>query len=289
MRTEAEYKALVENALEPQLRSLGRVPEKLMEAMLYSLLAGGKRLRPVLLLAACEMAGGTPEEALPFACALEMVHTYSLIHDDLPGMDNDDLRRGRPTSHKVFGEGLAILAGDGLLNAALELALKAALRMGDFRGIRAAELLACHAGVTGMIAGQTVDVTMEGSTPTEELVSYIHTHKTSDLLQAPMEMGLTLAGADPAPVEFGRLYGEHLGIAFQIVDDLLDVTGDPALLGKRTGMDEQKLTWVALKGMDGARKDAEAHVDAALEAMEDLPWDTSFFENLARASLKRVY
>ena len=113
MRTEAEYKALVEKALEPQLRSLGRVPEKLMEAMLYSLLAGGKRLRPVLLLAACEMAGGTPEEALPFACALEMVHTYSLIHDDLPGMDNDDLRRGRPTSHKVFGEGLAILAGDG--------------------------------------------------------------------------------------------------------------------------------------------------------------------------------
>ena len=177
----------------------------------------------MLLLAACEMAGGTPEEALPFACALEMVHTYSLIHDDLPGMDNDDLRRGRPTSHKVFGEGLAILAGDGLLNAALELALKAALRMGNFRGIRAAELLARHAGVTGMIAGQTVDVTMEGSTPTEELVSYIHTHKTSDLLQAPMEMGLTLVGADPAPVEFGRLYGEHLGIAFQIVDDLLDV------------------------------------------------------------------
>ena len=289
MRTEAEYKALVENALEPQLRSLGRVPGKLMEAMLYSLLAGGKRLRPVLLLAVCEMAGGAPEEALPFACALEMVHTYSLIHDDLPGMDNDDLRRGRPTSHKVFGEGLAILAGDGLLNAALELALKAALRMGNFRGIRAAELLARHAGVTGMIAGQTVDVTMEGSTPTEELVSYIHTHKTSDLLQAPMEMGLTLAGADPAPVELGRLYGEHLGIAFQIVDDLLDVTGDPALLGKRTGMDEQKLTWVALKGMDGARKDAEAHVDAALEAMKDLPWDTSFFENLARASLKRVY
>ena len=289
MRTESEYKALVENDLEPQLRSLGRVPEKLMEAMLYSLLAGGKRLRPVLLLAACEMAGGTPEEALPFACALEMVHTYSLIHDDLPGMDNDDLRRGRPTSHKVFGEGLAILAGDGLLNAALELALKAALRMGDIRGIRAAELLARHAGVTGMIAGQTVDVTMEGSTPTEELVSYIHTHKTSDLLQAPMEMGLTLAGADPAPVELGRLYGEHLGIAFQIVDDLLDVTGDPALLGKRTGMDEQKLTWVALKGMDGARKDAEAHVDAALEAMKGLPWDTSFFENLARASLKRVY
>ena len=288
MRTESEYKALVESALEPQLRSLGTVPEKLMEAMLYSLLAGGKRLRPVLLLAACEMAGGDPREALPFACALEMVHTYSLIHDDLPGMDNDDLRRGRPTSHKVFGEGLAILAGDGLLNAAMELSLRAALSLGD-RGIRTAELLARHAGVTGMIAGQTVDVTMEGSAPTEELVSYIHTHKTSDLLQAPLEMGLTLAGADPARVEQGRLYGEHLGIAFQIVDDLLDVTGDPALLGKRTGMDERKLTWVALKGLDGARKDAEAHVEAALEALRDLPWDHAFFDDLARASLKRVF
>ena len=289
MRTEAEYKALVEGALEPQLRSLGAVPEKLMEAMLYSLLAGGKRLRPVLLLAACDMAGGDPEEALPFACALEMVHTYSLIHDDLPGMDNDDLRRGRPTSHKVFGEGLAILAGDGLLNAAMELALGAALRLGDGRGIRAAEQLARHAGVTGMIAGQTVDVTMEGSAPTEELVSYIHTHKTSDLLQAPLEMGLTLAGADPARVEQGRRYGEHLGIAFQIVDDLLDVTGDPALLGKRTGMDEQKLTWVALKGLEGARKDAEAHVTAAVEALQGLPWDHAFFDDLAWASLKRVY
>ena len=132
MRTEAEYRELVNRSLEPQLRSLGSIPERLLEAMLYSLKAGGKRLRPVLLLAACEMAGGSGGTALPFACALEMVHTYSLIHDDLPGMDNDDLRRGKPTNHRVFGEGMAILAGDGLLNAAMELALRAAPADGGY-------------------------------------------------------------------------------------------------------------------------------------------------------------
>lgn len=289
MRTEAEYREMVEQALEPQLRQLGEIPDRLTEAMLYSLLAGGKRLRPVLLLAACEMAGGSPEQAMPFACALEMVHTYSLIHDDLPGMDNDDLRRGRPTNHKVFGEGMAILAGDGLLNGAMELAMRAALRMEDVKGIRAAERLARHAGVTGMIAGQVMDVTMEGSTPTEDVVSYIHTHKTSDLLQAPMEMGLILAGCDPEQVEKGRLYGEHLGIAFQIVDDMLDVIGDPAKLGKRTGMDQDKLTWVALKGLEGAEADAERHIALAVDALADLPWDHSFFDTLAQKSLKRTF
>ena len=289
MRTEGEYREIVNQALEPQLRSLGEIPEKLADAMLYSLLAGGKRLRPVLLLAACEMAGGSLEEAIPFACAMEMVHTYSLIHDDLPAMDNDDLRRGRPTCHKVFGEGLAVLAGDGLLNAAMELALRTAMNRNDMRGLRAAEALARHAGVTGMIAGQTVDVTMEGSEPTEQLVSYIHGHKTSDLLQAPVEMGLILAGCSSEQVETGRKFGEHLGIAFQIVDDLLDVTGDPALLGKRTGMDERKLTWVALKGLNGARKDAEDRIQLALDALAKLPMDHAFFDTLARESLQRVY
>ena len=288
MRTETEYRDMIQRSLEPQLQSLGAVPEQLMDAMRYSLLAGGKRLRPVMLLASCDMAGGSLEEAIPYACALEMIHTYSLIHDDLPGMDNDDLRRGKPTNHKVFGEGLAILAGDGLLNGAMELALGASTRMADRRGIRATEILARHAGVTGMIAGQTLDVTMENSTPTEALVSYIHTHKTSDLIQAPMEMGLILAGCGSAQIEQGRVYGEHMGIAFQIVDDLLDVTGDPAVLGKNTGMDARKMTWVALRGMDGARQDAEAHIDAAIAALKTLPWDTAFFENMARASPDRM-
>ena len=154
MKTYEAYRLTVENALGPMLESLGNIPDRLLEAMRYSLEAGGKRLRPVMLLATCEMAGGDAQTALPFACALEMIHTYSLIHDDLPAMDNDDLRRGKPTNHKVFGENLAILAGDGLLNAAAELIARSALQMADARGIRALEIIMRHAGVTGMIAGQ---------------------------------------------------------------------------------------------------------------------------------------
>lgn len=289
MRDAAAYRDLINRSLEPWLRSLGAIPERLLEAMLYSLTAGGKRLRPVLLLAACEAAGGSCETALPYACALEMIHTYSLIHDDLPGMDNDDLRRGRPTNHKVFGEGVAILAGDGLLNAAMEIVLRESVRSGNMNGVRAAEVLARHAGVTGMIGGQTVDVTMEGSAPTEELVTYIHSHKTSDLLQAPMEMGMILAGCGPDQVEKGRCYGYHLGIAFQIVDDILDVTGNPELMGKNTGMDENKMTWVALRGVEQARRDAEDHIRQAVKALQGLPWDTSFFESIARENLSRAY
>ena len=288
MRGEAEYRELINRALEPQLRSLGKIPERLADAMLYSLNAGGKRLRPVLLLGTCEAAGGRLETAMPFACALEMVHTYSLIHDDLPGVDNDDLRRGKPTNHRVFGEGLAILAGDGLLNAAMEVALGAALRMGDARGLRAAEALARHAGVTGMIAGQTVDVTMEGSQPTEELVSYIHAHKTADLIQAPVEMGLMLAGRPPEEVARGKEYAFHLGIAFQIMDDILDQTGEAALMGKNTGMDTNKLTWVALRGLDGAREDLEREIGQAVESLRGLPWDTSFLEKVAWENRDRV-
>ena len=250
MRTYEEYRALVERSLGPVLESLGEIPDRLLEAMRYSLLAGGKRLRPVMLLAACEMAGGEAELALPFACALEMIHTYSLIHDDLPAMDNDDLRRGKPTNHKVFGEDLAILAGDGLLNAAAELMARTAVEMADMRGIRALEIIMRHAGVTGMIAGQTKDVLSEGVKPEEALVSYIHAHKTADLL---------------------------------------DVTGDAALLGKNTGMDAalDKLTWVALKGVEGTAKDAEEQVVLAEKALDALPYETTFFRDLAQSTLTR--
>ena len=289
MKTYAEYQALVEHSLAPMLESLGYIPERLLEAMRYSLEAGGKRLRPVMLLAACEMAGGDAELALPFACAIEMIHTYSLIHDDLPAMDNDDLRRGKPTNHKVFGEDLAILAGDGLLNAAAELMARTAVEMADMRGIRALEIIMRHAGVTGMIAGQTKDVLSEGVKPEEALVSYIHAHKTADLLEAPMEAGLALAGADEKQIKAGFEYGLHLGLAFQMTDDLLDVTGDAALLGKNTGMDAalDKLTWVALKGVEGTAKDAEEQVALAEKALEALPWDTTFFRDLAKSTLTR--
>ena len=269
MRSYDECRLLVETVLAGQLRSFKEIPAGLLEAMEYSLLAGGKRLRPALLLMACDMAGGSVGDALPFACALEMIHTYSLIHDDLPAMDNDDLRRGRPTSHKAFGEDVAILAGDGLLSAAMELMLRAACAMDDLRGARAAHAIARRAGVTGMVAGQFVDVTQEGTTPTEDTVSYIHAHKTADLLTAPMEAGLMLAGAPVEQVCAGTAYGYHLGMAFQMVDDLLDVVGDAAALGKNTGMDAAlgKLTWVALRGVEETRRDAAEHIRLACGAL----------------------
>ena len=290
MKTYAEYLQMVEGALSAQLASLGYIPEKLFEAMDYSLSAGGMRLRPVLLLAACDTLGGNLEEALPFACALEMIHTYSLIHDDLPAMDNDDLRRGRPTNHKVYGEGMAILAGDGLLSAAMELMLRSAVRMGDLRGVRAAEAIAHRAGVTGMVAGQGMDVTGEGSTPTLEKVDYIHRHKTADLLTAPIEAGFILAGADDAAVAAGCEYGVNLGLAFQMVDDLLDVEGDAATLGKTPGKDAAvgKLTWVAVKGIENTRKDAAQAVEKAVSALENVPGETNFLKTLAQSTLNRV-
>ena len=290
MKTYAEYLKMVEDALSAQLASLGYIPERLFEAMDYSLSAGGKRLRPVLLLAACDTLGGHVEEAIPFACALEMIHTYSLIHDDLPAMDNDDLRRGRPTNHKVYGEGMAILAGDGLLSAAMELMLRAAVKMGDLRGVRAAEAIARRAGVTGMVAGQVMDVTGEGSEPTLEKVEYIHLHKTADLLTAPIEAGFILAGADDATVKAGCEYGKHLGLAFQMVDDLLDVEGDAATLGKTPGKDaaEGKLTWVAVKGIDATRADAKTAVEKAVAALESAGGETNFLKTLAQSTLNRV-
>ncbi len=289
MRTYEEYRQTAEQALTPMLTSLGEIPERLLEAMRYSLEAGGKRLRPVMLLAACEMAGGRTDTALPFACALEMIHTYSLIHDDLPGMDNDDLRRGKPTNHKAFGEGMAVLAGDGLLNAATELMARAALQIGDSRGIRAMEIIMRHAGVTGMIAGQAADLTSEGEMPREDLVTYIHSHKTADLLEAPMEAGLALAGADEETCRIGREYGYHLGLAFQMTDDLLDVTGDAALMGKKTGADAElnKMTWVALRGTDGTAKDAAEQAELAVQAIDRLPWEHTFFTELARGTVSR--
>lgn len=290
MKTYAEYLSLVEGVLSAQLASLGYIPERLFEAMDYSLSAGGKRLRPVLLLASCDALGGSLDEALPFACALEMIHTYSLIHDDLPAMDNDDLRRGRPTNHKVYGVGMAILAGDGLLSAAMELMLRAAMRMGDMRGVRAAEAIARRAGVTGMVAGQVMDVTGEGSTPTLEKVDYIHRHKTADLLTAPIEAGFILAGADEKTVAAGCEYGVNLGLAFQMVDDLLDVEGDAATLGKTPGKDaaEGKLTWVAVKGVEATREDAKNAVEKAVAALNLVNGETNFLKTLAQSTLNRV-
>jgi len=266
------------------------IPGLLARGMNYSLLAGGKRLRGVLLLAAYSESGRDPEEALPFAAALEMIHAYSLIHDDLPAMDNDDLRRGKPTNHKVFGDGMAVLNGDGLLNAAYELMLKTALRWFDKKAALAAtEAIARRAGVTGMVAGQCVDVSMEGAAPTHELVSYIHRHKTADLLTAPIEAGLLLWNGDHL-LKAGCDYGFHLGMTFQMVDDLLDVEGDEKLLGKKTGVDAArgKLTWPALVGVDETRREAREHYEKALVAAEHFSTVGNFLKTLAQTMQERV-
>ncbi len=290
MKTYDEYKEIVEKALIPMLSSLGSIPEPLPEAMSYSLKAGGKRLRPVLMMAACEMAGGDFRTALPFACAIEMIHTYSLIHDDLPAMDNDDLRRGKPTSHKVFGEAIAILAGDGLLNAAAELMASSALQFENKRGLRALEIVLRHAGVTGMIAGQIADITSEGKEPRAETLQYMHEHKTADLLEAAVEAGLVLAGADEKEIEAGRLYALHLGMAFQMTDDILDVTGSTEIMGKAAGSDREqnKMTWITLRGIDHTTEDAMEEVLKAKESLKSLPWETGFFARIADDLLTRV-
>lgn len=290
----SRYVGMVEEALErvlPETKEVcpkegGVIPALLCESMRYSLLAGGKRVRSVLLLAACEMLGGDVEQAKVPAAALEMIHTYSLIHDDLPGMDDDDYRRGRPTNHKVYGVGHAILAGDGLLNFAYESLLgNAAAYPENLHGhVLAAKAIANRAGVTGMIAGQSLDLSSEHMAPDAERLAYIHTHKTADLLTAPLMAAAYIAGASEEQIKALERFGWCVGIAFQIDDDLLDVEGDAALLGKQTGMDAQrgKMTWPALMGVEASRE-RSAHLwneaEKALEMFGDKAW---FMHEFAR-------
>ncbi|MBQ8081865.1 MAG: polyprenyl synthetase family protein [Clostridia bacterium] len=254
--------------------------------MLYSLLGGGKRLRPVLLLASHALLREPDQEALRFACALEMIHTYSLIHDDLPAMDNDCLRRGRPTCHILYGEAMAILAGDGLLSLAFETMLSSRHE----KALEAVRIIAQKAGVSGMVAGQSLDVAFARETPTEDLVRRIHEGKTACLLTAPVLAGLTLAGADERALRAGAEYGGQMGVAFQIIDDILDLTGDERTLGKSVGKDETegKLTWPALKGVEQARRDAERLTAGAVQALEPFGERADFLRELAQRTLNRI-
>jgi len=276
----SRYVGMVEETLEhvlPQTQEVfsknsGVMPKLLCESMRYSLLAGGKRVRPVLLLAACDMLGGDVEQAKVPAAALEMIHTYSLIHDDLPGMDDDDYRRGRLTNHKVYGVGHAILAGDGLLNYAYECLLaNAAAHPDNISGhVLAAKAIANRAGVTGMIAGQSIDLSSEHMEPDADRLQYIHTHKTADLLTAPLMAAAYIAGANKEQIEALERFGWCVGLAFQIDDDLLDVEGDAAVLGKQTGMDAQrgKMTWPSLVGVQQAKERSAQLWDEAEKALE---------------------
>lgn len=268
----------------------GLPPQPLRSAMRYSLLLPGKRIRPALLLAAYRLLKEDWESVLPFACALEMIHTYSLIHDDLPAMDNDALRRGKPTNHRVYGENMAILAGDGLLNMAYEIMLESPFaEQHPAETLRAIREIAYRAGVRGMIAGQTLDVKLEGRAPSRESVRYIHLHKTADLLTAPITAGLMLAGATEKQLEAGRTYGRGLGLAFQIEDDLLDLEGDVAALGKEIGMDAArgKMTWPVVCGVEQARADAQTAVEEAASAMALFGEKGEKLSELARQTLVR--
>ena len=241
-------------------------PEKIYEAMRYSLLAGGKRLRPILCLATCELVGGAVEMAMPTACALEMIHTMSLIHDDLPAMDNDDYRRGKLTNHKVYGEDIAILAGDGLLAYAFEYIAAQTQNVPAERVLQVIARLARAVGASGLVGGQVVDLESEGkSNIQEETLNFIHTHKTGALLEACVVCGGILAGATDADQERLSGYAKNIGLAFQIVDDILDITATQEELGKTAGKDlqAQKATYPSLWGLEVSKAKAQQLVDAA--------------------------
>lgn len=268
-------KRRVETALHDYVATWGDVPEPLGEAMRYSLFAGGKRLRPALALGAAEIVGGDDAPALPAACALEMIHTYSLIHDDLPAMDDDAMRRGKPTCHVVYGEAMAILAGDALLTMAFDLLAET----GDLRVVRE---VARASGIGGMAGGQTLDLQYEGRAITLEALEDLHRRKTGALIRASVVVGALLAGADDRTVNVLGQYGEHVGLAFQIVDDILDVTGDSAVMGKAAGSDtaHNKATFPAILGVEGSYARARELAGRATATLADLRMDTEQLRTL---------
>lgn len=287
-------RALVEDALHhclPERAGYGKV---LLESARYSLLAGGKRLRPCLVLAAAERMGVGLDEAMPYACAMEMIHTYSLIHDDLPAMDNDTLRRGRPTNHVVYGEAMAILAGDGLLTHAFAHMTEQALRYpGHAQAhLRAMAAVADAAGLSGMVAGQALDVYCEknGADPEwqREQLDYIHQNKTAAMIRGALLAGAELGNPDEETRAAFSAYGQHLGVAFQVADDLLDALSTTEMMGKTVGKDaaEGKLTYVALYGVEESQKRLQALTQAAIKAVQPVD-DNGFFAALAQELLIR--
>ncbi|MGQ9836603.1 MAG: geranylgeranyl diphosphate synthase CrtE [Cyanobacteriota bacterium] len=258
----------VEEALSAAIVST--YPERIYEAMRYSLLAGGKRLRPILCLAACELAGGSVEQALPTACALEMIHTMSLIHDDLPAMDNDDFRRGKPTNHKVFGEDIAILAGDALLAFAFEYIARETQGVPPHLVLQVIARIGHAVAATGLVGGQVVDLESEGKAISLETLDYIHTHKTGALLEISVVSGGILAGGDELLLTRLSRYAQDIGLAFQIIDDILDVTATSEQLGKTAGKDQAvaKATYPSLWGLEASRQKAEELICSAKEQLQ---------------------
>lgn len=289
-----EKATLVEQSLQELLPAEGFYPPIIHQAMRYSIFAGGKRLRPILCLAAAEAVGKASEPLLPVACALEMLHTYSLIHDDLPAMDDDDYRRGKLTNHKVYGEGMAVLAGDALLTYAFEvLARYSKQNRNQGTALQVLEEIAVAVGTEGMIGGQVVDLESEGKniTKQEEALSYIHTHKTGALFRTSLRAGALLAEAGEEELAGLTLYAEKFGLAFQITDDLLDVIGKQEILGKPIGSDayKKKITYPAIYGLEKSQCLAKEAIEDAVQALEKLPGNTEPLRLLVRYLEQREF
>lgn len=289
-----DYAKRIEKQLEVLLEPKTQVPQIIHEAVRYSVFAGGKRLRPILTLTSGDLLGGSEEELINTACALEMIHTYSLIHDDHPDLDNDSLRRGVPTNHMVFGNAMAILAGDALLTQAFQVLGKEALNEENpeklKRRLQANFEIAQAAGSRGMIGGQVVDILSEGSQEKDpSILRYIHTHKTGDLIRASVRSGALIAGANDEELFNITVYAEKIGMAFQITDDILDVKGDQDVLGKNIGSDEErnKLTYPSIYGLEKSEKMAKTAIDDALMFLKKTNKNNTYLEELANYILTR--
>ena len=286
----AEHTTQVEAIIKKYLPKESGYQKTVMEAMNYSFLAGGKRLRPMLMQETYRLFGGNSDIIEPFMAAIEMIHTYSLIHDDLPAMDNDDYRRGRKTTHVVYGEAMGILAGDALLNFAFETACKGLMQdVGNPAVARAVQILAQKAGIYGMLGGQVVDVESEGQPLEREKLDFIYDLKTGALIEASMLIGAVLAGASEKEQQVILQVAKDVGLAFQIQDDILDVTSDMETLGKPIGSDEKnhKTTYVTIRGLAQAQKDVEKISERALEGVASLSEENVFLNELIRYLIHR--
>lgn len=286
---ELESKILeVNKSLHKYLEEKDNPQRTVYKAMEYSLNAGGKRIRPILVLACAELMGAETDKIMPFACSLEMIHTYSLIHDDLPCMDDDDLRRGKPTNHKVFGEAMAVLAGDGLLNLAYETILKQS-QLSPNMTLAAMSVIAESAGTEGMIGGQVIDLESEGKNVDSITLMTMHMHKTAALIMASAKVGALLGGGGREDLIAVEEFARYLGIAFQIKDDILDVTGKEELLGKTVGSDgeNQKSTFVSVYGMEQSEKMLNDYTQKAIEALSRYGTKAEFLINLSNFLLDR--
>ncbi|NMB39127.1 MAG: polyprenyl synthetase family protein [Firmicutes bacterium] len=286
-----EKAEIIERALVDRLPSENTVPHVIHQAMRYSCLGGGKRLRAILALEACSAVGGNPETVLDFACAIEMIHAYSLIHDDLPAMDDDDYRRGKLTNHKVYGEGIAVLAGDALLTHAFEILTYMSKYLDAEMVVQIIKEVSEACGSQGLIGGQVVDLKSEGENIDLNTLEYIYQNKTGKLILVALRGGAIIGGATAQQLAAVTLYGENFGLAFQITDDILDVVGDTSKLGKEVGADlrRQKSTYPSLFGLTKAREIAKNCISQCEKALVVLPKRNDYLHALARFVLEREY